>query len=255
MARRKPGVAAATADQNARAAGGQPPDSAVPANQRGVGLRPPTRVLLVDDHELVRDGLRVLIGSSPGLEVCGEAADEAGARNLVRQLHPDVVVVDLMLRSGSGLDLIKWIKENRPEAKVIVSTMHEEKVYGERALYAGANGYVNKQDPARAILTAIRHVLDGGLFFSEGFTSRLLRRAAGHPGPSEAAPLAALSDRELDVFRLIGQGLTSHEVARRLHVSRSTVDTYRERLKTKLELGSGAELTHLATRWVLENEK
>jgi DNA-binding NarL/FixJ family response regulator len=189
------------------------------------------------------------------LEVCGEAVDEAGARNQIRQLNPDVVVVDLMLRSGSGLDLIKWIKEHRPETKVIVSTMHEEKVYGERALQAGANGYVNKQDPARAILAAIQHVLDGGLFFSDGFTSRLLRRAAGHPGATEASPLVGLSDRELEVFRLIGRGLTSHEIAGQLHVSRSTVDTYRERLKTKLELGSGAELTHLAMRWVLENEK
>jgi DNA-binding NarL/FixJ family response regulator len=212
-----------------------------------------TRVLIVDDHELLRQGMRLMIGNEPDLEICGEAEDEAEAMRQVGESRPDLAIVDIGLKSGNGLDLIKRIKAHDPSVRVIVSSMHDERLYGERALRAGAEGYVNKQDPARTIIYAIRHVLEGKMYFSEEFTNRVLQRARGGDEAFQDSPIDVLSDRELEVFRLVGQGLTSREIANKLHVSSSTVDTYRERLKTKLNLKGGAELVHQATQWVLEN--
>lgn len=211
------------------------------------------RVMIVDDHELLREGLRQLIIGQPRLEVCGEASNEREARSRFRVLRPDLVVVDLSLRESSGLDLIKWIRQERPATKVIVSTMHDERDYGERSLRAGAVGYVNKQSPARTILAAIAQVLEGKLFFSEVLTSRLLCRVASRSPTADGSPVAALSDRELEVFSLIGAGLTTDLIAERLHLSPHTIGTYRERLKTKLNLKGSAELSHFATLWVAEN--
>ncbi|HEV2970528.1 MAG TPA: response regulator transcription factor [Pirellulales bacterium] len=216
-------------------------------------LAPKARVLIVDDHELVRQGLRALISSDPGLEVCGEAPDLANAMQLARKWNPNIVVVDVSLGDTNGLDLVRLLRKHCPDSKTIVSTMHEEKVYGERALRAGAHGYVCKQDPAGTVLKAIRQVLDGRLAFGEELTNRVLQRAMNEHGQVEESPISTLSDRELEVFRLIGQGLKAHEIAKRLHVSPSTLDTYRSRLKTKLNAGSGAELTRQAVQWVLEN--
>lgn len=212
-----------------------------------------TRVLIVDDHELLRQGMRLMIANEPGLEVCGEAVDEAEAMRLVRESRPKLAIVDIGLKSGNGLDLIKRIKAHDSSVRIIVSSMHEERLYGERALRAGAEGYVNKQEPARTIIRAIRQVRQGKMYFSEEFTNRVLQRARDGGRSLEVSPIETLSDRELEVFRFIGQGLTSREIADRLHVSTSTVDTYRERLKTKLNLKRGAELVHEATQWVLEN--
>lgn len=212
-----------------------------------------TRLMIVDDHELMRDGLRQLIIRQPHLEVCGEASNEHEARTRFRELHPDLVVVDLTLGEGSGLDLIKWIRQERPDTKVIVSTMHDERDYGERALRAGAVGYVNKQLPARTILAAIARVLEGKLFFSEALTERLMQRATSPTAAADDSPVAALSNRELEIFSLIGAGLTTDQIAQRLHLSSNTVGTYRERLKTKLNLKSSAELSHFATLWVAKN--
>jgi DNA-binding NarL/FixJ family response regulator len=197
--------------------------------------------------------MRLMIGNEPDLEICGEAVDEAEAMRQVRESHPNLAIVDIGLKSGNGLDLIKRIKAHDPTVRIIVSSMHEERLYGERALRAGAEGYVNKQEPARTIIRAIHHVLQGKMYFSEEFTNRVLQRARDGGKSLEASPIEMLSDRELEVFRFIGQGLTSREIADRLHVSSSTVDTYRERLKTKLNLKRGAELVHEATQWVLEN--
>jgi DNA-binding NarL/FixJ family response regulator len=212
-----------------------------------------TRVMIVDDHELMRDGLRQLISRQANLEVCGEAASEREARGRFRELQPDLVVVDLTLQESSGLDLIKWIRQERPDTKVIVSTMHDERDFGDRALRAGAVGYVNKHLPARTILAAIARVLEGKLFFSDTLTERLMQRATSQTAAAGDSPVATLSDRELEIFSLIGAGLTTDQIARRLHLSNNTIGTYRERLKTKLNLKSSPELSHFATLWVAEN--
>ena len=212
------------------------------------------RVLLVDDHQLVRDGLRLMIDGTPDLCVCADVSDAARARAIVARLGPDVAVVDLSLRrSGEdGLDLVKWICAHHPKTKLVVSSMHEERLYGERALRAGASGYVSKSASGQTVLEAIRRACEGQLFFSQAVVDSMLLRARS--GKEQGlSPVERLSDRELQVFRGIGQGRTTKEIASELNVGLSTVDTYRERLKAKLQIGSGAELVHRATRWTLEN--
>jgi DNA-binding NarL/FixJ family response regulator len=210
-------------------------------------------ILIVDDHELLRSGLRMLLETEDDLHVCGEAHDEPTAKRMVRELQPAIAVVDLVLGNGSGLDLIQWMAKSQPETKSIVSTMHDERIYGERALRAGASGYVNKNAPARTIITAVRRVQEGKLFFSDELTAHIVRRTMSHQVPLESSPLDALSNRELEVLSLIGQGLTSRQIALRLHLSPNTIHTYRERLKTKLDAPNGAELNRRAIQWVLEN--
>jgi len=210
------------------------------------------RVLIVDDHELMRDGLRIMLDQHPDLEYCGQAAEEGDAMRLVRKLHPDLAVIDIGLKSGDGISLIKQIKAYDPAVRVIVYSMHDEQLYGERALRAGANGYVDKQDPATEILQAILEVWAGKMHFSEELVARVMHRAQ-QGGDARISPIEALSDRELDLFRLIGQGTSTREIADKLCLSINTVNTYRERLKVKLNLASGVELTHQATAWVLEN--
>jgi DNA-binding NarL/FixJ family response regulator len=222
------------------------------ADQEQGPVRRLARVLIVDDHELLRDGLRMMLKDQPGMEPCGEAAEENEAVRLVRELHPQLVVVDVALKSGNGIDLIKQIKAFDPATRVVVYSMYEERLYGERALRAGANGYVNKQDPAPVILEAIRRVLDRKMYFSEDLVERVLHRTQDG-GDLQLSPVEALSDRELEVFRLLGQGTTTRVIAENLGLSTNTVNTYRERLKVKLNLKSGTELMHQATAWVLEN--
>jgi DNA-binding NarL/FixJ family response regulator len=224
----------------------------VPADQKELfptGIR---QILIVDDHELLRNGLRMLLASESDFRICGEAGDLATARKLFRQLRPDMVVVDLKLPDGNGLDFIKFAKKALPRTRVLVCSMHEEKVYGERVLRAGASGYVNKQDAADLILNAMRHVLAGKLHFSEDLVNRVMMRAISNFGNVEQSPIETMSDRELEVFRMVGQGLTTREIAKRLHLSPSTVDTYRERLKTKLGVKTATELIHRASQWTLE---
>jgi DNA-binding NarL/FixJ family response regulator len=216
--------------------------------REGVG---PISVLLVEDHELLRLGTRLMLNAEPDLVVCGEATTEAAARQLAEQLAPALLVVDLSLNDGSGLELIKWATKHHPQTKSIVTTMHDEKIYGERALRAGARGYVSKSAPASALLVAIRQVLAGELYYSE----YLRRHALEYLQADRRLPLAAidrLSDREVQVLRQLGAGATSKEIAVNLHLSVSTVDTYRERVKTKLKLASATALIHFATQWVLE---
>ncbi len=211
------------------------------------------KVLLVDDHEMLRQGMRLLIEQQKDLQVCGEATDEISAVKQFRAAEPDLVIVDLSLKEGDGIELIKRIKLLDPEARMLVYSMHDERVYGERALRAGAKGYVSKQQPARAVLQAIRRVLAGSMHFSGEMTQRLLERAAAsEPMSPAASPVESLSDRELEVFEMIGRGLTTRSIAASLHLSPRTVDTYRERLKIKLALANSAELHYRAVQWVLK---
>ena len=212
------------------------------------------RVLIVDDHPAVREALALRIGRQPDLEVCGEAADMSEALRLVAEARPDVAVVDLSLKTGSGIDLIKRIKDRNDGARVLVWSMHSESLYAERALRAGALGYVNKDQATDRIVEAIRRVLEGRVYLSEAMTERLLQRAVG--GAREEvtrSPLDVLADRELEVFRLIGEGMKTAGIAERLHLSVKTVETYRDRIRQKLGLSDGTKLAHYATQWVLEN--
>jgi DNA-binding NarL/FixJ family response regulator len=211
------------------------------------------RVLIVDDHAIFRKGLKELLGSESGLDVCGESECESEAMELVRSIRPDIVIIDISLRRGNGIDLIKRIKAHDKSIRMIVCSMHEDSLYAARALRAGALGYVNKQAPARTIVEAIREVLAGRIFLSSPATERLLRGFSAKKNPSGASPVEALSDRELEVFGLIGQGQTSGQIAKALHVSPRTVETYRRRLKTKLDLKSAAELNRDAVRFWLHS--
>jgi DNA-binding NarL/FixJ family response regulator len=209
------------------------------------------RVLVVDDHELLRVALRGLIDNHSELEVCGEADNADDAFRLVTETQPNVVIVDLSLKSGNGLDLVKRIHAKVPAVRLLVLSMHDSRLFAERALRAGASGYVNKQQPSEDILEAVQTVLSGDVYLNEAMTRELLRRTKGEP--LSESPVEQLSDRELEIFRLIGQGRATRQIASELHISTSTVETYRERLKTKLGLKNGAELSRKAMQWVMDN--
>ena len=212
------------------------------------------RVLIVDDHPAVREALAYRIGRHDDLEVCGEAADVSEALCLLDDTQPDIAVVDISLKTGNGIDLIKRIKDRNDHVRILVWSMHSESLYAERALRAGAMGYVNKDQATEETIKAIRRLLEGEVYLSEATSQRMLRRAVG--GRREEitrSPLHALADRELEVFRLIGQGVKTAKIAQRLHLSVSTVETYRERIRQKLHLSDGTKLAHYATQWVLEN--
>jgi len=213
------------------------------------------RILIVDDHPAVREALASRIGRQPDLEVCGEAADMSEALRLVADTQPDLAVVDISLKTGSGIDLIKRIKDRNDNVRMLVWSMHSESLYAERALRAGALGYINKDQATDKIIDAIRRVLEGKVYLSNAMAEKMLHRAVGG-GREEVtrSPLDVLADRELEVFRLIGQGVKTAEIAERLHLSVKTVETYRDRIRQKLDLSDGTELAHYATKWMLENE-
>lgn len=214
----------------------------------------PARVLIVDDHPAVREGLGFRIARCPDLVVCGEAADVAGALEQAEQTRPDVSVIDIALGSGNGIDLIRRLRARDPSARTLVWSMYPESLYAERALRAGAMGYITKQEATGRIIEAIRRVICGEIFLSDAAASRLIRRVVGR-GSDAAAPTPeeTLSDRELEVLRQIGAGHTTVETAHHLHLSVHTVDTYRQRIKAKLGLRNASELARVATQWVLEH--
>lgn len=212
-----------------------------------------TRILIVDDHELLRQGLHDLIASNPDLEICGEALDETGALQQFRTLQPDLMIVDISLGQGDGIDLVKRIHAESSTVRMLVLSMHDESLYAQRALRAGALGYVSKQAPSRTILEAIRCVLDGKLYLSSQLSQRLLQRAATGKIQESESLVETLSDRELEIFEQIGRGLQTRQIAATLKLSPKTVHSYRERLKQKLNVTNGGELTHQAVRWVLKD--
>jgi DNA-binding NarL/FixJ family response regulator len=210
------------------------------------------KVLIVDDHPAVREALALRIGRQSDMEVCGEAADLVDALRLLADVSPDVAVVDISLKTSNGLDLIKRIKDRYDNVRILVWSMHSESLYAERALRAGALGYINKDQATDRIVEAIRRVLAGKVWLSDMMAERLLQRTVG-ADEVEHSPIDALADRELEVFRLIGQGAKTTEIAERLHLSVKTVETYRDRIRQKLDLSDGTKLAQYATQWVLEN--
>jgi DNA-binding NarL/FixJ family response regulator len=216
--------------------------------------KPKAKVLIVDDHPAIREALGLRIAAQPDLEVCGEAADVREALRLAEATAPDVAVIDISLRTGNGLDLIKRLLARDEQVRAIVWSMYSEDLYAERALRAGAMGYLNKGQATAEILEAIRVVLGGKLYLSPAMSDKLLKRSVGRAAEEcGRSPLESLSDRELDVFRLVGQGRKTQEVAEQLHLSVKTVETYRDRIRQKLGLGDGAELARCALQWLLEN--
>jgi DNA-binding NarL/FixJ family response regulator len=212
-----------------------------------VSLDTRRRVLIVDDHPIVRQGLTQLISQESDLEVVGEADDAATAIEAVSRLAPDVVIVDLMLKNSSGIELIKDIKARRPEVRILVVSMHDEAVYAERALRAGSHGYVMKQEATHEVLIALRKVLADEVHVSKDVVSRMLRRIVGG-GSSDG--IERLSDRELEVFQWIGLGLSVGEIAEKLKVSPKTIETYRAHIKEKLGLASATDVLRVAVSWL-----
>lgn len=206
-------------------------------------------VFIVDDHPIVRQGLAQLIDQEDDLTVCGEAADVREARAALPQAQPDVVILDLSLRDSDGLELIKDIRNKYRQLPVLVLSMHDESIYAERLLSAGANGYIMKQAAADQLLTALRRVLAGGIYVSEHVGASMIERFAVAGRKHNANPIDRLSNRELQVLNLIGRGKTTREVAENLNLSVKTVESHRQRIKKKLNLQTSPQLVQFAVNW------
>ena len=209
-----------------------------------------SRVFIVDDHAMFREGLRQLIEYDLGLTVCGDAPDAATAREGIRQSNPDVVIVDITLADSSGLDLVKTLRTDYEDLPVLVVSMHEESLYAERALRAGAMGYVMKNEPAKTVMAAIHSVLRGEIYLSRKMSSSVIARFMRGETEKPMSPLDLLSDRELEVFRLLGQGKGTRQIAQDLGLSIPTIQSFRNRIKEKLNLKTAPELVLHAIQWV-----
>jgi len=208
-----------------------------------------TRILIVDDHPIVRQGMAGLIQHEPDLTVCGGADDAQQAIKAIKTTKPDLAIVDISLKDTSGIELIKDIKVRFPNLPILVLSMHDESLYAERALRAGAKGYIMKAEATEKTVTAIHKVLSGQLYVSEKMAARMLHKLVGGKIQPGTSPIESLSDRELEVFRLIGQGHTTRQIAEQFHLSIKTIDSYRAHIKEKLSLANATELTQHAIRW------
>jgi len=210
------------------------------------------KVLLVDDHPIVRQGLGQLINEEPDLAICGEAEDFQQALIALDQVKPDVAIVDISLKDRSGIELIKEIRARKPELPILVLSMHDESLHAERVLRAGAKGYIMKQEATEQVMNAIRKVLRGEVYLSEKMSSRMVNRLVSGPQNVGGSPIERLSDREFEVFQMIGHGVGPSEIAEKLGLSVKTVETHRERIKEKLNLASGSELIRYAMQYVMD---
>lgn len=215
-----------------------------------VGKQKKTRVLLVDDHPTMREGLIRVIEREVDLTVCGEAESIQRALEMIEASKPDIAVVDISLGGQNGIELIKDIKIRYSQLPVLVHSMHDESVYAERSLRAGAKGYISKKEPPQKLLQAIREVLQGEISLSEAMTRQILHAVGADRPDRKTSPFRELSDREFEVFELTGQGLGTKEIAGALHVSEKTVQAHRDHIRQKLDLPDGRGLTRFAIRWV-----
>ncbi len=215
-----------------------------------------TQVLLVDDHPIVRRGIAELINSEPDLQVCGEASTMQEAMSLTTKLKPGLLVVDISLDGNNGVELMKTLSNRPGSPPILAYSMHDESIYAERCLRAGAKGYVMKHSSPESLLEAMRQVLKGKIYLSEPISDRLLGKlvGAGSGGAPTSSPIDSLSDRELEVLQLLGKGQTTAQIAEGLCLSVKTVETYREHLKQKLNLANGQELMRYAIEWSLSSE-
>jgi DNA-binding NarL/FixJ family response regulator len=212
-----------------------------------------TRVLIVEDHPMFRERLAELINRESDMQVCGTADNLRDALVLLQSVDAQIAVVDISLKGASGLELIKDMTARGLSLPVLVLSMHDESLYAERALRAGAKGYISKQEPSERIMTAIRQVVQGETYISSKIVTRIVNTLSS--GPAHVSGVARLTDRELEVFQLIGRGQTTRDIGARLNLGPSTVETYRARIKTKLNLENASQLSHEAIRWVQESQK
>lgn len=208
-----------------------------------------SKVFVVDDHPIVRQGLALLINREPDLAVCGEAEDAQTAMQSVNAIRPDIMVVDISLNGPDGLDLLKDVRMRHPDLPVLILSMHDESIYAERALRAGAQGYIMKQEATEKVLVALRRILSHEIYVSERIANRMLQRYIGSPNMERPSSVADLTDRELEVFRLIGEGHSTRQIAEELHISVKTVESYQAHIKEKLSLRSARELVQHAIQW------
>ncbi len=214
------------------------------------------KVLIVDDHPIIRDGLADLINKEKDVVVCGCAENIPQAMNAIKRLNPDIVTVDISLEDASGLELIKNIKTQHPGLPILALSMHQESFYAERAIRAGAKGYITKKQATKKVITAIRKVLGGQLYLSEEMKDKLLYSLiGGNESDGSGSPTDRLTNRELEVFDLLGQGRGTRQIAEQLYLSVKTIETYRSRIKEKLNLSSGSELLQYAFQWVNRQDK
>jgi DNA-binding NarL/FixJ family response regulator len=209
------------------------------------------KVLLVDDHPVVRQGLALLVGREPDLLVCGEADGAHTAFHAIENLQPDIVVLDISLAGPDGLDILKEIRIRSGSLPVLILSMHDESIYAERALRAGANGYIMKQEATEKVLVAIRKILRGDVYLSERLTSAMLNQFVHGSDTIKSSPIVTLTDRELEIFRLIGEGHSTRQIADELHLSVKTIESHQAHIKEKLALKNARELVQHAIEWTV----
>ena len=209
-----------------------------------------TRILLIDDHPIMRHGLAQLLGTEEGLTICGEAGSARDGMTAAEKLQPDLVIIDLTLPDKHGLELLKDLQVQHPGLRCLVLSMHDEDLYAERALRAGARGYIMKEAAADHLVTAVRKILSGGLYLSENLASKMIEQLSGVRGKTGATGVENLTDRELEVLALIGEGVATKNIAERLSISARTVEAHRAHIKEKLNISDGAALVKYAVQWV-----
>jgi DNA-binding NarL/FixJ family response regulator len=213
------------------------------------------RIFIVDDHPMTRAGLTHLINHQPETLVCGEAENAAEALDRMAVSRPDLMLIDITLPGKSGLELIKDVRAIRPDLAILVISMHDESLYADRVLRAGARGYITKHEGGDKLISAIRHVLSGKIYVSESMSAHILEIFSGGQPVTNRSSIQNLSDREFEVFQALGEGLSSHEIAKKLHLSAKTVDAHRANIKTKLKINTTAELISFAARWTTAQTK
>ena len=224
------------------------------AQMRGETIVAQTKVLVIDDHPLVRERIAELINQEPDLVVCGEAEDVRQALNAVSDRKPDLAIVDITLKDSYGIELIKQLKDLYPGLPTLVLSMHDESMYGERALRAGARGYLTKQEATKKVVDAIRRILLGEIYVSDSLAGSLVRKVAGGRQESGGSPVDVLTDREREVFQFFGQGLAVKEMAERLGISAKTIEAHREHIKQKLNYKTSSELLRFAIQYTLQEQ-
>jgi DNA-binding NarL/FixJ family response regulator len=227
-----------------------------PVSQSGVnnGKRKVRRVLIVDDHPIVRQGLRRVMENEDDLTVCGEAETARDARIAIKELSPDVVIADISLKQGDGIELVRDVRAHYPHLPILVLSMHDETIYAERMLSAGANGYIMKQAASDQFLISLRRVLDGGIYVSEAVGNNMIQKFAAGGSYISANPIDRLSNRELQILHMIGKGMSTRETAHSLNLSIKTVESHRQRIKRKLNLTTGTQLVQYAVNWFTGRE-
>jgi len=223
--------------------------SSAPPSAMMTGQRRVRRVLIVDDHPIVRQGLRRVMENEVDLSVCGEAESVRDARQAIKDLKPDALIADISLKQGDGIELVRDVRAHHPQLPILVLSMHDETIYAERMLSAGANGYIMKQAASEQFLIAMRRVLDGGIYVSEAVGNNMIQKFAAGAAYISANPIDRLSNRELQILHMIGKGMSTRETAQSLNLSIKTVESHRQRIKRKLNLATGTQLIQYAVNW------